>query len=100
MAPYPAENEFGRIEYVNMPVVIDEATLQQIASTTGGRYFRATSNSVLADIFKEIDALEKTAIDVRNFTHTEDNFLPWALLAALLLGLELILRTTVLRTVP
>lgn len=100
MAPYPAENEFGRIEYVNMPVVIDENTLQQIASTTGGRYFRATSNTVLAEIFQEIDALEKTAIDVRNFTHTEDNFLPWALLAALLLALELILRSTVLRSVP
>ncbi len=74
MAPYPTENEFGRIEYVNMPVVIDEATLQSIASTTGGRYFRATDNNVLSDIFQEIDALEKTAIDVRNFTHTEDNF--------------------------
>lgn len=99
-APYPAENAFGRIEYVNMPVVIDEATLQQIASSTGGRYFRATDNNVLADIFKEIDSLEKTAIDVRNFSHTEDNFLPWALLAALLLAFELICRTTILRSVP
>jgi Ca-activated chloride channel family protein len=100
MAPYPTENEFGRIEYVNMPVVIDEATLQSIASTTGGRYFRATDNNVLSDIFQEIDALEKTAIDVRNFTHTEDNFLPWALLAFALLAFELLMRTTILRSLP
>ena len=100
MAPYPTENEFGRIEYVNMPVVIDEATLQSIASTTGGRYFPATDNNVLSDIFQEIDALEKTAIDVRNFTHTEDNFLPWALLAFALLAFELLMRTTILRSLP
>ena len=100
MAPYPTENAFGRIEYVNMPVVIDEATLQSIATTTGGRYFRATDNNVLSEIFQEIDALEKTAIDVRNFSHTEDNFLPWALLAFALLALELIMRTTILRSVP
>lgn len=99
-APYPAENAYGRIEYVNMPVVIDEATLRSIATTTGGRYFRATDNNVLSEIFKEIDSLEKTAIDVRNYSHTEDNFLPWALLAALLLALELISRSTILRSIP
>ena len=100
MAPFPAENEFGRIEYVNMPVVIDEATLKSIAATTGGKYFRATGNNVLADIFEEIDSLEKSQIDVRNFSHTEDNFLPWALLAFGLLALELLLRKTVLRSIP
>lgn len=100
MAPFPAENEFGRIEYINMPVVIDEATLKTIASTTGGKYFRATDNSVLASIFSEIDSLEKSQIDVRNFSHTEDNFLPWALLAFALLALELLLRNTLLRSLP
>lgn len=100
MAPFPAENEFGRIEYVNMPVVIDEATLKSIAATTGGKYFRATGNNVLADIFAEIDQLEKSQIDVRNFSHTEDNFLPWALLAFGLLALELLLRKIVLRSIP
>ncbi|MCM1483380.1 MAG: VWA domain-containing protein [Muribaculaceae bacterium] len=99
-APYPAENEFGRITFVNMPVVIDEATLQNIAATTGGKYFRATGNAVLSQIFKEIDSLEKSEIDVRNFTHTEDNYLPWAFLALLLLALELVARNTILRTIP
>lgn len=100
MAPYPAENAFGRIEYINMPVVIDEATLKTIASTTGGKYFRATDKSVLQGIFNEIDKLEKTQLDVRNFSHAEDNYLPWAILALCLLALELILRLTWLRTIP
>ena len=99
-APFPAENEFGRITFVTMPVVIDEATLQKISETTGGKYFRATGNAVLTNIFKEIDALEKSAIDVRNFSHTEDNYMPWAILALILLALELITRNTLLRTIP
>lgn len=100
MASFPAENAFGRIEYVNMPVVIDEATLKSIASTTGGKYFRATDNNVLTQIFEEIDSLEKTYLDVRNYTHTEDNYMPWALLALCLVGIELIARNTILRTIP
>jgi batA protein len=100
MAPYPYENAFGRIEYMNMPVVIDEVTLQTIAKTTGGKYFRATDKRVLQHIFDEIDQLEKTQIDVRNFSHTEDNYLPWALLAICLLAVELIIRHLWLRPIP
>ena len=80
--------------------MIDEATLKTIASTTGGKYFRATDKSVLQSIFNEIDKLEKTQLDVRNFSHAEDNYLPWAILALCLLALELILRLTWLRTIP
>lgn len=65
MAPFPQQNMFGRIEYVNMPVVIDESTLQNIASITGGKYFRATGNNVLSEIFDEIDKLEKTEMDIK-----------------------------------
>lgn len=100
MAPYPQINMFGRLEYVPQEVVIDEETLRQIADITGGKYFRATGNSVLAEVFDEIDKLEKTTLDVRHFSHTEDNYLPWALLALALLCLELILRQTALRTIP
>lgn len=99
-APFPQVNMFGRIEYVPMPVVIDEATLQQIADITGGKYFRATGNRVLSQIFDEIDKLEKTEIDIRNFSHTEDNYMPWALAALALIGLEILLRQTWLRTLP
>ncbi len=99
-ALYPQENMFGRIEYVPMPVVIDEATLRNIAQTTGGKYFRATGNNVLKDVFAEIDRLEKTKMDLRNFTSTEDDYLPWALGALCLFGLATILRYTVFRTIP
>ncbi len=99
-APYPQENMFGRIEYVNLPVVIDEATLKTIAETTGGKYFRATGNNVLKEIFAEIDQLEKTKMDLRNFTSTEDDYLPWAIAALSLFGLIVLLRYTILRTIP
>lgn len=99
-APYPQENMFGRIEYVNLPVVIDEATLRTIAETTGGKYFRATGNNVLKEIFAEIDRLEKTKMDLRNFTSTEDDYLPWAIAALSLFGLVVLLRYTILRTIP
>lgn len=99
-APYPQENMFGRIEYVNLPVVIDEATLRSIAETTGGKYFRATGNNVLREIFSEIDQLEKTRMDTRNFTATEDYYLPWAIAALGLFGLIVLLRYTLLRSIP
>lgn len=99
-APYPQENMFGRIEYVNLPVVIDEATLRSIAETTGGKYFRATGNNVLREIFSEIDSLEKTKMDTRNFTATEDYYMPWAIAALALFSLIVLLRYTLLRTIP
>lgn len=99
-APYPQINMFGRIEFVPQPVVIDETTLKQISSITGGKYFRATGNKVLSEIFAEIDRLETSEIDVRHFSHTEDCYLPWALAALGLFLLELVLRQTWLRTVP
>ena len=99
-APMPQQNYFGGIDYVNMPVVIDEATLKNIASTTGGKYFRATGNTVLKEIFAEIDRLEKTQMDVKHFSHTEDNYMLLAWLAIGLFVVELLLRHTVLRTIP
>lgn len=99
-APYPQENMFGRIEYVNLPVVIDEATLRTIAETTGGKYFRATGNNVLSDIFAEIDRLEKTKMDLRNFTSTEDDYMPWTIAALAMFGAIVILRYTYLRSIP
>lgn len=99
-APFPQENMFGRIEYVNLPVVIDEATLRTIASTTGGKYFRATNNNVLRQIFDEIDQLEKTEMDTRRFTATEDYYLPWAIAALAMFVLIAMLRYTLLRSIP
>lgn len=79
---------------------IDEQTLKNVAQMTGGKYFAASSGSALADVFGEIDALEKTAFDVRNFSHTEDNYMPWALAAFLLFSLQLFVKLTVVRSIP
>lgn len=93
-------NLYGKMEYRRLPVVIDEVTLKKIASTTGGTYFRATSKNTLKDIFNEIDKLEKTLMDVKQFSHTEDYYMPWAILLLALIGFELIVRHTIIRTIP
>lgn len=99
-ALYPTSNTFGQITYSYQKVVIDEPTLKEIANITGGKYFRATNNNVLDDVFSEIDKLEKTKIDIKNFTHTEDNYMLWAWLALGFFLLEIILRHTILRIIP
>lgn len=93
-------DHFGRIVYTRQKVVIDEPTLQKIADETGGKYFRATDNKSLERIFAEIDQLEKTKMDVKHFSHTEDNFMSWAWLLLAFVALELLLRYTVYRTLP
>jgi len=99
-APYPTRTLTGRIEFTPQPVVIDEATLKAVAEATGGKYFRATNKRVLEEVFAEIDALEKTQMDVRHFSHTEDNYMLWAWLALGFFLLEVILRYTVMRSIP
>lgn len=98
-APYPVQTPFG-IQYQNMEVKIDEQLLQQVAEATEGRYFRATSNQKLEEIYREIDQLEKSKIDVTEFKQKNEEFLPLALMAILLLLLEFLLRNTILRTIP
>ncbi|MFI3240542.1 MAG: VWA domain-containing protein, partial [Bacteroidales bacterium] len=100
-ALFPAGvNFFGKMEYQSLPVVIDEVTLQNIADTTGGKYFRATNKDMLKEVFKEIDKLEKTVIDTKDFSHTEDDYLPWAIFLLIVVMTEIILRNTVLREMP
>ncbi|MEE4255409.1 MAG: VWA domain-containing protein [Bacteroidales bacterium] len=99
VAPYPVQTPFG-IQYQNMEVKIDEGILKQVAEVTGGRYFRATSNKKLKEIYEEIDQLEKSKIDVTEFSRRHEEFLPLALLALALLMMEIILRNTIFRTTP
>ena len=100
-ALYPVGmNYYGKMEYQILPVVIDEGTLRSVASMTGGKYYRATSKNVLKEIFKDIDQLEKTQLDVKNYSHTEDDYMKWAVLLFMLVGLEVLLRYTVLRHIP
>jgi Ca-activated chloride channel homolog len=95
-APYPVQTPFG-MQLRDMKVEIDEALLKQIADLTGGIYYRATSNQKLEAIYKEIDALEKSKIDVTEFSRKHEEFLPLLILALGLLLLEFLLKQTVLR---
>lgn len=98
-APYPVQTPFG-IELRDMEVKIDEGLLTEIANITGGQYFRATSNKKLEEIYKEIDALEKSKIDVQQFNRKSEEFIPFAILGALFLIAAILLRTTVFRNIP
>lgn len=90
-ADYPVQTPFG-MRYQKMQVEIDEALLQRIAEMTGGQYFRAVDNTSLQRVYAEIDKLEKSKIETREHSKREETFMSWALAAALLLTLELLLR--------
>jgi Ca-activated chloride channel family protein len=99
VAPYPMPVA-GGIQYVNMPVEIDTKTLSEIASATDGDFYRATNNQELKQIYKEIDKLEKSKLNVKKFSKRYEAYQPYAILAALLLLLEMLLRITVFRKLP
>ena len=98
-APYPIQTALG-VVVRNMPVDLDEPTMRQIADVSGGAYFRATDNESLSAIYQKIDQLEKTKLSTRNYHTTYEEFFVFVLAATLLLLLEFILRSTVLRTNP
>ena len=98
-APYPVQTPFG-IRYQNMPVDVDEKTLQQIAGMTDGEYFRATNNRTLRQIYNEIDKLEKTRIEVRQYRSYTELFPIWAGLGMLLMITEFTVRGTLFRKIP
>ena len=98
-APYPFQTAFG-VQYQDIPVEIDEATLKQVAATTGGQYFRATDNASLKEIYSEIDKMEKTKISVQQYSKKQEEYKNWALLLFALLLVEILLRNTLLRNIP
>jgi Ca-activated chloride channel family protein len=87
------------MQYQNMPVEIDEAILKDIASKTGGKYFRATDNNKLVQVYSEIDKLEKSKIDVRQFQRKEEKFILPSLIAFILLALEAFTRLTIYKNI-
>lgn len=99
MAPYPFKTAFG-IQYQNVKVEIDEKVLTKIAQITGGKYFRATDNQKLKQIYKEIDKLEKSKIAVKKYSEKKDDYLAFAIAAALLLIFEILFKNTILRNIP
>jgi Ca-activated chloride channel family protein len=97
-APFPVNTIFGT-QYQQMKVEIDEKLLTTIANSSGGKYFRATSNQKLDEIYDEIDKLERSKIEVTEFRHLHEEFYPLVAWALALLLLEFILRKTVFRTI-
>jgi Ca-activated chloride channel family protein len=99
-APIPVQDGSGRVVMQREKVNIDEKLLTQIANETGGKYFRVSDNEGLRDVYKEIDELEKSTIEVSSLRQYTDRFLPLAIAALFLLALEWILRLTLFRKLP
>ena len=92
-APFPFRDQFGRVHYQNVDVEIDEDLLRRMAASTDeGQYFRATNKKALQDIFSQIDDMEKSKIDVTQYSQTRDEVAPWLWLAVIALALELLIR--------
>ena len=96
-APYPVQTPFGT-QIQQMKVEIDEKLLNTIAYQTGGKYFRATSNQKLDEVYQEIDKLERSKIEVTEFRRLHEEFYPLVGWALALLLLEFLLRKTIFRT--
>lgn len=99
VAPYPIMGA-GGVQYVNLPVEIDTETLADIAAATDGDFYRATNTNELHNIYKEIDKLEKSKLNVTKFSKRYDAFMPFAAAAAIALLLEILLRITIFRKLP
>ncbi len=97
-APFPAIDIFGRMFYQQMEVEIDENALRKIASITNGSFFRATNTQKLKEIYGEIDKLEKSKIDVTDFSKKYEEYRLFGIGALLFLIIELLIRLVFLRS--
>jgi Ca-activated chloride channel family protein len=98
-APYPVITPWG-VDMQNMPVQIDEDLLKKIANTTGGRYFRATDNTKLSEIYSEINKMEKARTTIDSFPVYKELFGTFGLIALICLLMELVLRWFVIKRMP
>jgi Ca-activated chloride channel family protein len=99
MAPYKMQSPFG-VTYQNQEVRIDEELLTEISKQTNGKYFRATNNQVLEQVYEEINQLETSLIQLTRLTRKSEVFYPFLIIGALLFLLELVLRYTLVRHIP
>lgn len=99
-APYPAIDMFGNMTYQMMDVEIDEKTLTEIASRTGGQYFRATDKQKLKAIYDEINLMEKSKVEITNLTIYHEQWVPLLLLALALLVVEFLFSQIILKRIP
>lgn len=100
VAPYPTINQWGGVSFTQAPVEIDEKILTSISEQTGGRYFRATDNTKLVEIYSEINKLEKAKVEVENFVKYAEIYHIWLLAAIALLMIEILSRYLFLRQIP
>jgi Ca-activated chloride channel family protein len=98
-APYPYPTATG-IQYINVPVEIDEKVLTQIADITDGNYYRATSNSKLKEVYGQIDKLERTKLNVKEYSKRQEEYRIFAFIAFLCVLLEVLLRNSILKKIP
>ena len=99
-APYPAVDMFGNQTTVMADVEIDEELLEEIASMTGGRYYRAVNDDALREIYAEINTLEKSEVQVTHYQTYEELFLMWVVLGLLLLAMEFVVDKWILNRLP
>jgi Ca-activated chloride channel family protein len=99
-AMYPVDDPFFGKRYVPMQVEIDEEVLKKIAAQTGGQYFRATDAKKLREVYDEISTLEKTQIEVKEYTHYEEMFVYFLALGLLSLLIEVVLTHTYFKKIP
>ncbi len=98
-APYPVETPFG-IQRRMIPADLDEKTLTAVADMTGGKYYRATENKKLKAIYKEIDQLERTRLEVTAYKRYSEKFYNWLFLGLVVLFFEVSISSTFLRKIP
>ena len=99
-APYPAKDFWGRPTVQHIKIEIDDALLKQIAQITGAKYFRATDNEKLREIYNEIDRLEKTKFELRSYSKKNEEFRIFAIIAGCILLFEILMRLTIVRNIP
>lgn len=100
-APYPVFDQRGNlVQTVNMKVEIDEEMLRKIARQTGGEYFRATDKQTLQLIYDRINGMEKSRVEVSEFTILHEEYLVWVLAALAALLLEFIVSRLILKRIP
>ncbi len=99
-APFPVTDVWGRKTYQDMEVDIDESTLRKISAITDGKYFRATNNQALKEVYQQIDKLEKTKMESMTISHANDLFHPFLVWAMILMMANILIRLTVGRVLP
>ena len=98
LSPVAIDPRTGDFQYARIQVEIDEVLLKEIANVTGGKYFRATNNKKLEEIYEEINKLEKTDVEEFKFYNYDEKYRPLVILAGILLLIELLLRNTVFKS--